>query len=90
MCALEIDNKIMIANMRLVGFTFRGACNELTLNAYICNFKRGTCPCATRSAFIQCFWPTMSQVFFYSLILFKKQIREVNCDFENTPVLSII
>jgi len=90
--SLDIDNKIIIAVMRFGRFTFGGACNELTLNAYIyiCNFKRRTCPCATRSAFIQCFWPTMSQVFVYSLILFNKQIREVNCDFENTPVLSII
>lgn len=33
--SLDIDNKIIIAVMRFGRFTFRGACNELTLNAYI-------------------------------------------------------
>jgi hypothetical protein len=89
--SLDIDNKIIIAVMRLVGLHLEVLVMSLhSMHIFLFFFKRGTCPCATRSAFIQCFWPTMSQVFVYSLILFNKQIREVNCDFENTPVLSII
>jgi hypothetical protein len=94
--SLDIDNKIIIAVMRLVGLHSEVLVMSLhSMHIYIyiyiyMYFQKRNMPLCYK----KCFYPmflandvTSVCLVFYSL---QQTNKEVNCDFENTPVLSII